>query len=188
MPNWFLLNPFVWSMHHLSNCLQLGVMVCGPRLHFIANSSHHKGWIPSVWDGAVECECLMKKWNVSTELVVPNVHLFMSFSGGSFYTQSKVWNVKAFANSVFTFTSEPLGLCGVDLGVCLGEAESNTAVGWEQDFGFASPSVYGLNSSGTFGTNLLQLLILETVLGTKINFSLLSLCADSSKRGLLVRV
>lgn len=124
MPNWFLLNPFVWSMHHLSNCLQLGVMVCGPRLHFIANSSHHKGWIPSVWDGAVECECLMKKWNVSTELVVPNVHLFMSFSGGSFYTQSKVWNVKAFANSVFTFTSEPLGLCGVDLGVCLGEAES----------------------------------------------------------------
>lgn len=115
MPNWFLLNLSVWSVLHLSNCLQLGVIVCGPRLHFIANSSQHKGLIPSVWDGAVECECLMKKWNVSTELFVPNVHLFMSFSGVRFYTQSKVWNVKAFANSVFTFSSEPHGVCGVDL-------------------------------------------------------------------------
>lgn len=115
MPNWFLLNPSVWSVHHLSNCLQLGVIVCGPRLHFVANSSHHKGLIPSVWDGAVECECLMKKWNVSTELFVPNMHLFMSFARVRFYTQSKVRNVKAFPNSVFTFSSEPQGLCGVDL-------------------------------------------------------------------------
>lgn len=159
MPNWFLLNPSVWSVHHLSNCLQLGVIVCGPRLHFIANSSHHKGLIPSVWDGAVELECLMKKWNVSTELTVPNVHLFMNFSVVSFYTQSKVWTAKAFANSVFALSSEPHGLCRVDLEGCswgcLGDAESNTAVGWEQDFGFASPVVCGSNSSGTFATNLL---------------------------------
>lgn len=131
MPNWFLLNPSVWSVHHLSNCLQLGVIVCGPRLHFIANPSHYKGLIPSVWDGAVECECLMKKWNASTELSVPNVHLPMSFSMLSFYTQSKVWNGKSFANNVLTLRSEPRGLCGVDLEGCfwdcLEEAESNSS-------------------------------------------------------------
>lgn len=115
MPNWFLLNPSVWSVHHLSNCLQFGVIVCGPRLHFIANSSHRKGLIPSAWDGAVERECLMKKWNVSTELFVPNVCLFMHFSRVRFYTQSKVWNVKAFANTVFTFSTGPHSVCGVDL-------------------------------------------------------------------------